>query len=566
VVAARPGFGKDAVRASSGNGQLRIAVQARCYPAAFMRGLGTRARGAARPAIVIAAIVAGMVTTVLLALEAYRAAAYHRRAARSVLRDYATLAANEMIRRSANQIGYYGYYPLARQLVAAVPRRERPAAPAVADLDVEDEGGRRPARLAQSVFVWNPGSGLSVSGPPLSPDVAAWLSGRLASVPHPADGVTVLHGLLAGQPHTFVVAGVPGQPAVIGFQTALPELSAWFERAFTAMPVLPPSLAHGAGTNDLVALVVRDHGGVERFRSQAREWPELQVEVPFGDAYEGVLGGSTVRVSLDPARAERLVIGGLPRSRLPALLALLVVTGGLLATALVLLRRERELQRLRSEFVASVSHELRTPLTQIRMFAETLLLDRVRSPQERQRALEIIDKEARRLTNLVQNLLMFSRSERGALRARAEPRALAPLLREIADGFRPLLAGPDARLETALDESVQAAVDPDAVRQIVLNLLDNAVKYGPRGGAVRLVLERAGGRARLRVEDQGPGIPGEQRQRIFERFHRLDRDRETTGTGIGLAVVRDLVEGLGGRVWVEEAEGGGARFVVELPE
>jgi signal transduction histidine kinase len=199
------------------------------------------------------------------------------------------------------------------------------------------------------------------------------------------------------------------------------------------------------------------------------------------------------------------------------------------------------------------------------MFAETLLLDRVRTPEERRRALEIIDKEARRLTNLVENLLMFSRSERGAVRAAGEPRPLAPLVREIADGFHPLLAGTEARLEASLDDAVLAPVDPDVLRQVLLNLLDNAVKYGPRGQTVRLGVERAGGAARVTVADQGPGIPAAQRRRVFERFHRLERDREQTGTGIGLAVVRDLVEGLGGRCFVEDAEGGGARFVVVLP-
>ena len=533
--------------------------------AALMPGLRTRARGAARPALVIAAIVAGMVTAVLLALEAYRAAAYHRRAARSVLRDYAALAAGEMIRRCANELGYYGYYPLTRQLAGAIQREGRLTPPPVAALATEDEATRHTSRLVQTAFTWAAQSGLSQEGAPLDPAVAAWLVGQLAGQAHRRDMYTVLHGVVAGQPHTFVLIGLPGRPSVAGFEAALPELSAWFARAFARAPVLPPSLAHGTATNDLVALVVRDHGGVERFRSQPAEWPELQVEVPFADAYDGILRGTTLRVSLDPAQAWRLVIGGLPRSRVPALLALLVLTAGLLATALVLLRRERDLQRLRSDFVASVSHELRTPLTQIRMFAETLLLDRVRSPQERVRALEIIDKEARRLTNLVENLLMFSRFERGAVRLPREPRALAPLVREIADGFRPLLAGAGARLETSLDESVTAAVDADALRQVLLNLLDNAVKYGPRGQTIRLAVERARDTARLVVEDQGPGIPPGQRQRIFERFHRLDRDRETTGTGIGLAVVRELVEGLGGRCFVEDAAGGGARFVVELP-
>src|SRR5207247_8832214 len=109
----------------------------------------------------------------------------------------------------------------------------------------------------------------------------------------------------------------------------------------------------------------------------------LRVEVPFAAPYDGVLHASTARSALDPEAADRLIIGGLPRSRLPALLAVLAATFGLLLLALLQLPRERELQRLRSEFVSSVSHELRTPLTQIRMFTETLILERVRSTDER---------------------------------------------------------------------------------------------------------------------------------------------------------------------------------------
>src|SRR3989475_3413353 len=138
--------------------------------------------------------------------------------------------------------------------------------------------------------------------------------------------------------------------------------------------------------------------------------------------------------------AANLVIGGLPRSRLPVLLGVLALTPGLIVTALVQLQREYELARLRTDFVSGVSHELRTPLAQIRMFSETLLLGRVRSDDERERSLEIIDQEARRLTHLVENLLHFSRSERRLARLSPALAPLAPLVSEAAEGFAPLAA------------------------------------------------------------------------------------------------------------------------------
>jgi signal transduction histidine kinase len=261
------------------------------------------------------------------------------------------------------------------------------------------------------------------------------------------------------------------------------------------------------------------------------------------------------------------VIGGLPRSRLPLLLAALALASGLLAAAILLLRRERALSGLRSDFVSSVSHELRTPLAQIRLFAETLLLDRVRTPEERRRSLEIIDQEARRLTQLVENTLLFSRAERGAVALDREPQDVARLVRQTIESFAPLAGARQARLTAEVPETLTATVDEGAFRQILLNLLDNAVKYGPAGQEVRITLEGASKELRLAVEDDGPGIPERDRERVWQRFVRLDRDRETpaAGAGIGLSVVRDLVSLHFGRVSIEEGAGGGCRFVVSIP-
>jgi signal transduction histidine kinase len=517
-------------------------------------------------AFVIPALVAGMFTAGLLALEAYRAATYHRRSTESVLRDYATLAAGEMIRRSANELGYYGYYPLATALERVARDPRGPDARTLSDALHADEAVRRASSLLQTAFTVDAESSVRPWRGPLDPEVAAWVSSHSADAARRQGGYTVLHGLVAGRPHTFVLGSVAGRRAMFGFEVALPALSEWLGRAFGRGPVLPPSLGAGGVTNSAVSLVVVDHAGIERFRSLAREWPELRVEVPFGDAYDGVLLGSRVRVSLDPEAADRLVIGGLPRSRLPALLAVLATTFGLLLAALLQLRRERELQRMRSEFVSSVSHELRTPLTQIRMFAETLLLERVRSADERRRALEIVDKEARRLTHLVENLLQFSRSERRTTEIVLEDRELGSFVREVVDGFRPILARSEVGLDLEIEEGVNAPVDAEALRQVLLNLLDNAVKYGPPRQRVRLTVGRATDGARIAVEDQGPGVPGRDRERVFERFHRLARDRtRVAGTGIGLSVVREIVARHRGRCRVEDAASGGARFVVELP-
>jgi signal transduction histidine kinase len=233
------------------------------------------------------------------------------------------------------------------------------------------------------------------------------------------------------------------------------------------------------------------------------------------------------------------------------------------------MRREAALARLRADFVSSVSHELRTPLAQIRMFAELLRMGWIRSEQEHTRSLDIIDQEARRLGHLVDKVLCFDRLDRGENTLIAEPTLLAPLVEEVLEAFAPLAKARQVELEVELDEEVVAEVDRGAMRQVLINLLDNAVKYGPTGQTIRVALERGMDDtcARLWVEDQGPGIPVSERGRIWEPFHRLDRDSNSAvaGSGIGLALVRTLTDAHGGHVGVEDGADGGSRFVVEIP-
>jgi signal transduction histidine kinase len=240
----------------------------------------------------------------------------------------------------------------------------------------------------------------------------------------------------------------------------------------------------------------------------------------------------------------------------------------MLLVAIFQLRREQELALLRTDFVSSVSHQLRTPLAQIRMFGETLLLGRVRSQEEETRSLEIIVKEAQRLTHQVDNVLHFSRAQRGEVALSLEATALAPLVGEVLESFCPLAEAQDCRVEASLDEALWAAVDPGAVRQILLNLLENAVKYGPANQIIDVRLRKgAGDTVQLIVEDEGEGIPEDQRAGIFSPYSRLDRHRDSgvAGSGIGLAVVKELAVRQGASVMVDDSPSGGARFIVAFP-
>jgi signal transduction histidine kinase len=278
------------------------------------------------------------------------------------------------------------------------------------------------------------------------------------------------------------------------------------------------------------------------------------------DAY-----GLELRVTLLPEVAERLVAGGVPPSRLPLALALLTLTGLLMGVAVLQLRRSHELVTLRAGFVRNVSHELRTPLQQILLFAELLKSGRLDDDAKRQEALDIIHAETRRLIELVRNVLRFSNDDATAVRPR--PVDLGSVVQETAEAFRPLAAARNATILVRVSNSTTAHADPDAVRRVLINLLDNAVKYGPEGQTVRVDVQRTPEWAEIRVSDSGPGIDAVDRDRIWEAFGRLERESQgpTGGSGIGLSIVRRIVDAMDGCIEVGDAAPSGACFTVRLP-
>ena len=343
-----------------------------------------------------------------------------------------------------------------------------------------------------------------------------------------------------------------------------------FERAFIDEPLLPKAFSGERANGDIFVARVRDPHGNVVYESSADAHSGAPVQYDLDES----LGGMVLELGVRPEVVDQLVSGGVPRSRMPYIVALLLLTSGLLMTALWQLRREAELADLREDFVSSVSHQLRTPLTQIRMFGETLMLGRVRNEAERERATEIIVDEANRLTHQVENVLLFSRGERDALNLNLVEADLGAIVESVTESFEPLARAAEAALERRIEIGVVCTMDVEATRQAVLNLLDNAVKYGPAGQVVEIGVRGTPGKpkgfATMWVEDEGPGVPPGQQDRVWDAYVRLDRDRAsaTAGSGIGLAVVRRVIEVQGGRVRVEAGDrgpGAGARFIIELP-
>ena len=251
---------------------------------------------------------------------------------------------------------------------------------------------------------------------------------------------------------------------------------------------------------------------------------------------------------------------------LVAIFVAAIVAGGSLL--LWQARRSEAEAAQKTSFVANVSHEFKTPLTTIRLYSELLAQGRVRDAAQGGEYLRTIGRETQRLARLVNNALDFSRLEQGRKKYARERLDLAAELARFLDTHAPRLAEAGLALHRELPPTpLPLTTDRDAVEQIVINLLDNACKYAASGGEVTVIARSgAAGRVEVRVADRGPGVPAEHRERIFEKFHRVDDalTAEKTGAGLGLSIARQLARGLGGRLRYAPRPGGGAEFILEL--
>jgi two-component system phosphate regulon sensor histidine kinase PhoR len=319
------------------------------------------------------------------------------------------------------------------------------------------------------------------------------------------------------------------------------------------------------------AVLVTDGGGEIVLANRA--FRELEGSDPVGrksvevietpalrEAVWAALRGETQAVSVDEAiRGEEHSLTA-HVSPLPAA-----------AGAVVVLHDVTELkrvERIRRDFVANASHELRTPLTAIRGFAETLQGGALQNPEKAARFVDKILTHALRLQRLADDLIALSRAETPNQMFEAEPVSLTEALHEVVGGFEAQAAARKiAVTESYPAEPVNVSANRWAIEHVLMNLVDNAIKYTQEGGQVTVRLRPEGKGAVVEVADNGAGIPREHQDRIFERFYRIDsgRSRERGGTGLGLAIVKHLTHRMNAEVRVESAEGKGTTFVLTLP-
>lgn len=538
--------------------------------------------------------------TIVAIYESIRVGVSNQRAAERVVHDYAEFAAWAFEQHLEQKLG-----EMAREVLSPVNHgegvHESPRIPPAADLahyirfDTRC-GCHRPmlgpvpeAFLGFSIKSDTLGLGVNTHPQPLE----GWEVDRPLAVPVPAGaftrytqsdvdtivrsilrmaherpdhehGYTWLTISLSVGPRAIAYTLMPtaaGDTLIYGAQYSALAMSSVFQSIIEQHDLLPASISEGSDTRHFIGIEVRDRLGQRMFASGMENVArDLQAE----SALPARFANLSVSASIAADKASSLIVGGLPSSHLPFLLGVLLVAGALTVGAVALLRRETELAHVRAEWIASVSHELRTPLAQIRLFLDTVRLGRAPTEDRRAWALTQMDRETTRLNHLVEKVLSFSRLGR-ATDPGTQPADIGVEAQRIVDEFRPIAETRKATLVTDIGAVPTIALQHDTLRHILLNLLDNAVKYGPPGQTITVRVAHSDDAITLSVEDQGPGVPAAEREAVWRPFARGKTSSEQGGSGIGLSIVRDLASKHGGRATVSSAPKGGALFLVTLP-
>jgi signal transduction histidine kinase len=346
-----------------------------------------------------------------------------------------------------------------------------------------------------------------------------------------------------------------------------------WDLGYTKEVVLPLILAQGppAGKavfqagylREHIALCLIDERGETAFESRPQPGAGLIAAEPF----RRVLGFWRLGIRLQD-REYRAWIRKIRTTHVALIGGMLVVIVLGAVLALRWIHREIELAQLKSRFVSDVSHDLKTPIALIRLYAETLELGRVRDSERTQEFLHVISREAKRLTHLINNVLDMSRIEAGRKGYSFTQGDLGQIVRETLEAYHYQFDQQGLTVDRKLPSGpMPARFDPEAMTQALINLLDNAIKYSNGSKEIEVSLRREDEHALLSVRDRGIGIPHHEQERIFDLFYRVNDDavQRVRGSGLGLTLVRHIVEAHGGRVEVKSRPGEGSTFTIVLP-
>jgi len=392
-------------------------------------------------------------------------------------------------------------------------------------------------------------------------------SGLIASMRRPLEQLVGAAGKLAGGDlRARVKVGGPAETATLGsaFNEMADELQSAYRRVEESrqrLAVTLESLSDGVLTVDPQGIVTDANPAARRLM------PAATVGTSVRDLLAGQMPRRRVERLLAGSEEEELHVGGgesilaITASRLGA------DEGGAVLSIRDISERAR-LERMKDEFVLTASHELRSPLTSVQGFAELLMLERERLSPKQAETVEIILDNSRHLVRLLNDLLDLARSDAGRLTIKPVPSEVGALVEDVMRTMRPQAESRDQELVQEIEPDLpRVNVEPDRIRQVLVNLLTNAHEYSPDGAMIRVTAARVGEEVEVAVSDDGPGIPAEQLEHIFERFTRGDAGltQRVGGTGLGLAISKSLVELHGGAIGATSVVDEGSTFRIVLP-
>ncbi len=288
--------------------------------------------------------------------------------------------------------------------------------------------------------------------------------------------------------------------------------------------------------------------------------------ITIDDDYGALFAGYLLTAHIDRALASQLIIGGLPQTQLPQLLILI----GLAISAMIIMfwlyRRTNVLTRQKEQFIARASHELKTPLTQIRLFAETLELGREKDDAKQHHYLKVIHQESIRLSHLVDNILQQQQIQQNQINVLTEELHITPFLNDLLTQQNIVWQQKNIQVDVQTQDELYIATDPNLLKQVLINVLDNAVKFGPPQQIITIEIKKLTQFMILKITDQGPGIPKQQVKQMLQTYQRLERDehRGINGNGLGLSIANNLCQQLGGQMSFEHPAVG-LTVVITLP-
>lgn len=349
---------------------------------------------------------------------------------------------------------------------------------------------------------------------------------------------------------------------IFGVKTDIKNLEALFKDIWENQKILPRSVAGEKTKDELLAIEILSTNGSQIFSSGNPSGKKISVKGNLGSEF-GIL---QEKMAISKQAGLNLMNAGIHGESNIILFVLFSLAAGLGIIAFLQFKHETKLIRMKRDFISNISHELRTPVTQIRMFSETLLNGRTRNEEERKKSLQIIERKSKKLSHLISNILDFSEKENRILKTRPEKVKVDNEVKQVVQEFKPLTESASIDINLEL-EPTTACINPSGFKQILSNVLDNAIKYGPEEQQIDIILRKGKNNIILSIADEGPGIPEEQHDKVWEANWRQNdsSSRSETGSGIGLYVVRQYLNQMNGTAEIKNRDNEGIEFEFKFP-